>query len=401
MFKKFILVLFLISLIVGNVFALSGTYTTNSYFYLPGYGSFGALEYQAYNAAMEVADNQIEANKDAVITEFTGLNDTPANYTDQAGKYVKVNAGEDALEYGTPGGGGTVTTSGTPVANDIARFIGATVIEGLSYTEFKAALDLEIDTDIQAYDAALAIISGLTYVSPSFIKLTANDTYAVRTLAEVKTDLSLNNVENTALSTWAGTENITTLGTIVTGTWQGTAIADSYIPDNITITNNALTTDKLSVFAATTEAELYTVLSDVTLFLEELKDDITPEYGGPMDHNNERDTEVKTVEFNGLYDNGNSGATPTINWQNGNYQKIAVSENTLFTFSNAFIGTITLQITYSGAYTAGFNAGYTILEEGGTELSFTGTLNAVDILKVMYLGTANNYVVGVMLDVKD
>jgi len=45
-------------------------------------------------------------------------------------------------------------------------------------------------------------------------------------VADVKTDLSLNNVENTALSTWAGTTNVTTLGTITTGTWTGTAIAD-------------------------------------------------------------------------------------------------------------------------------------------------------------------------------
>lgn len=41
----------------------------------------------------------------------------------------------------------------------------------------------------------------------------------------VKTMLSLNNVENTALSTWAGTTNITTLGTITSGTWAGTDIA--------------------------------------------------------------------------------------------------------------------------------------------------------------------------------
>lgn len=45
----------------------------------------------------------------------------------------------------------------------------------------------------------------------------------------VKADVGLGNVENTALSTWAGTANITTLGTIATGTWQGTAITDSYI----------------------------------------------------------------------------------------------------------------------------------------------------------------------------
>ena len=50
-----------------------------------------------------------------------------------------------------------------------------------------------------------------------------------RTYAELKSDLSLNNVENTALSTFAGTSNITTLGTITTGTWNGTAINQTYL----------------------------------------------------------------------------------------------------------------------------------------------------------------------------
>jgi hypothetical protein len=45
----------------------------------------------------------------------------------------------------------------------------------------------------------------------------------------LKTHLSLGNVENTALSTWVGSSSLTTLGTITTGTWQGTAIADTYI----------------------------------------------------------------------------------------------------------------------------------------------------------------------------
>ena len=43
--------------------------------------------------------------------------------------------------------------------------------------------------------------------------------------ATQKTDLSLNNVENTALSTWAGTSNVVTLGTVTTGTWTGTDVA--------------------------------------------------------------------------------------------------------------------------------------------------------------------------------
>jgi hypothetical protein len=40
-----------------------------------------------------------------------------------------------------------------------------------------------------------------------------------------KSKVGLGNVENTTLSTWVGTNNITTLGTITTGTWSGTTIA--------------------------------------------------------------------------------------------------------------------------------------------------------------------------------
>ena len=84
-------------------------------------------------------------------------------------KYVDDNAG----------GGGTVTTANSPVANDFARFTDSTTIEGRDYTQ-------------------------------------------------TKSDLSLGNVENTALSTWAGTTNITTLGTITAGTWTGTEIGLGY-----------------------------------------------------------------------------------------------------------------------------------------------------------------------------
>lgn len=42
--------------------------------------------------------------------------------------------------------------------------------------------------------------------------------------SQIKTILSLSNVENTALSTWAGTANIVTVGTITSGTWHGSAV---------------------------------------------------------------------------------------------------------------------------------------------------------------------------------
>jgi len=40
-----------------------------------------------------------------------------------------------------------------------------------------------------------------------------------------KSKVGLSNVENTALSTWAGSNNLTTLGTISSGAWSGTTIA--------------------------------------------------------------------------------------------------------------------------------------------------------------------------------
>ena len=42
-------------------------------------------------------------------------------------------------------------------------------------------------------------------------------------------DLSLGAVENTALSTWTGSSNLATLGTVAVGVWHATAIADAYI----------------------------------------------------------------------------------------------------------------------------------------------------------------------------
>ena len=53
------------------------------------------------------------------------------------------------------GGSGFVDTSGTPVALDFARFTDANTIEGRSPAEVRADLDLEIGTDVQAYDANL------------------------------------------------------------------------------------------------------------------------------------------------------------------------------------------------------------------------------------------------------
>lgn len=83
------------------------------------------------------------------------------------------------------------------------------------------------------------LYSNVTYTDPSWLstlswsKITNTPTtllgYGIVDVESTKQYLGLNNVQNTALSTWAGSTNITTLGTISSGTWNGSVIADSYI----------------------------------------------------------------------------------------------------------------------------------------------------------------------------
>ena len=81
--------------------------------------------------------------------------------------------------------------------------------------------ELSVAAGISQYDVA-QFATGV--VDNDFLKI---DGTAVegRSASEVKTDLSLDNVENTALSTWTGSTNVTTLGTIATGTWEGATVA--------------------------------------------------------------------------------------------------------------------------------------------------------------------------------
>jgi len=59
--------------------------------------------------------------------------------------------------------------------------------------------------------------------------LTYNPKTAAGELSLTKAMIGLGNVENTALSTWVGSQNIATLGTITTGVWHGTKIANEYL----------------------------------------------------------------------------------------------------------------------------------------------------------------------------
>ncbi len=83
------------------------------------------------------------------------------------------------------------------------------------------------DTLYSSATNTLSKLSGNTTTTRKFLRQTGNGSVSAAPAWDTVTasDVGLGSVENTALSTWAGTSNITTVGTIGTGTWNATAIA--------------------------------------------------------------------------------------------------------------------------------------------------------------------------------
>ena len=81
----------------------------------------------------------------------------------------------------------------------------------------KILLGGDIDSTVQAYSDALDDLHNVGVVpgDSRFLVGTGAGTLAWENAATAKASMGLGNVENTTLSTWAGTTNITTVGTIV------------------------------------------------------------------------------------------------------------------------------------------------------------------------------------------
>jgi hypothetical protein len=145
----------------------------------------------------------------AVQTQLNAKQASDATLTALAG----VTTTADKLIYAT--GSDTFSTT------DFSAF-GRTLVDDADASAARSTLGLVIGTNVQVYDADLTTYAGIT-PSANVQTLLGAANYAA-----FKTSLSLNNVENTALSTWAGSTNITSLGTIAAGTWNGSVIGTAY-----------------------------------------------------------------------------------------------------------------------------------------------------------------------------
>jgi len=106
-------------------------------------------------------------------------------------KYLNANG-----LYSIPAAGGDVSTSGTPVDNDFAKFVNGTDIEGRSYSEVRTDLDLEAGTDFYSKTAEDTWRSSVTQTEMSYLNGTTSD---IQTQLNAKGDMD-DLIDDTTLS---------------------------------------------------------------------------------------------------------------------------------------------------------------------------------------------------------
>jgi len=189
-----------------------------------------------------------------------------------SGKVLKI-AGTEVLSTTTYTGKAATAGNADTATNGVVTtgtYSNPSWITGLAWSKISST-----PTTLSGYgitDALASSTAASTYLTQSNAASTyapiASPTFTGTVSGITKTMVGLGNVENTALSTWAGSSSITTLGTIATGVWSGTAIATTNGGTGLTsyTTGDLLyssATNTLSKLAAGTDGYILTLASGV------------------------------------------------------------------------------------------------------------------------------------------
>jgi len=192
-----------------------------------GIASFSSDNFAVSSGAVTIKDAGVD-----LTAEVTGVLPT-------------ANGGVGALSNGQlligSGGTGTAATLTAGEGIDITTGAGSIEILGENASTSNKGIASFNSDQFSVSSGAVSLVTGSsagnvivcadgeTLSENDYIKVDSGGGAVGRSYGDTKTDLSLNNVENTALSTWAGSTNLTTVGTINSGSWNGDPIDSSYI----------------------------------------------------------------------------------------------------------------------------------------------------------------------------
>jgi hypothetical protein len=186
---------------------------------LGGIGGTGTANKLAYFSATSTLTSDTDLHWDATNNRLGILATSPAQTLHVAGTMRltgSTGTGTTLMARDANGDVSAITVStGLTLSNNVLTSIG-----------FSNPMTTLGDTLYGGASGVATRLAGNTTTTKQFLSSTGNGSAAAAPSWSVvtKSDVGLANVENTALSTWAGSTNITTLGTIATGTWNATII---------------------------------------------------------------------------------------------------------------------------------------------------------------------------------
>jgi uncharacterized protein (TIGR02145 family) len=172
----------------------------------------------------ELSTNDYTTAEKTKLAAITGTNTGDqdlSSYATNIALALKANTTDVNNSLGLKANASDVTTSLALKENisnkSSAADLGGTSSSDILYPTQKAVKD---------YVTANASSGGVADGGITTIKLADGAVTDAKLATGIsKSKVGLGNVENTALSTWAGSNSLTTVGTITSGTWSGTAIA--------------------------------------------------------------------------------------------------------------------------------------------------------------------------------
>jgi hypothetical protein len=97
---------------------------------------------------------------------------------------------------------------------------------------------------------------------------------------------------------------------------------------------------------------------------------------------------ITSSRWSGLYDNGVSGSSKTIDWANGDRQKIELTANCTLTFSNPLAGqAMGLIVVQDGSGSRTLSYPTSVKWANGEEPTLTTTPAGIDVIILLYDGT--------------